>query len=136
MNPSVSNLSELLGKMQPVLNRGVYVFSSVPFDTVLSKIQPIATIREPEGLTVIAEEGKARAANLECMFRAAWITLSVHSDLEAIGLTAAFAAALSEAGISCNVVAGAYHDHIFVPIASAPAAMETLKALQTGKSRA
>lgn len=64
------------------------------------------------------------------LFRAAWITLTVHSDLQAVGFTAAFAGALGRAGISCNVVAGAFHDHIFVPVEQAQEALAALKALQ------
>jgi hypothetical protein len=59
----------------------------------------------------------------------AWITLTVHSSLEAVGLTAAFSRALTEAGISCNVVAAYYHDHIFVPTRDAGQAMQVLKNL-------
>lgn len=66
--------------------------------------------------------------------RAAWITLTVHSDLAAVGLTAAFSRVLAEAGISCNVVAGVRHDHIFVPVERAADAMAALRRLQTGKS--
>jgi hypothetical protein len=69
------------------------------------------------------------------LFRAAWITLMVHSDLEAVGLTAAFAHALGQAGISCNVVAGAYHDHIFVPFEQALPAMDALIELQRASLR-
>ena len=52
--------------------------------------------------------------DLDYSFIASWITLTVHSSLEAVGLTAAFSKALSENGISCNVVAAYYHDHIFI----------------------
>lgn len=52
------------------------------------------------------------------------------SDLAAIGLTAAFARALGDAGISCNVVAAAHHDHMFVPVERADAAIAALRALQ------
>lgn len=55
-----------------------------------------------------------------------WITLSVHSSLEAIGLTAAFSNALSEHEISCNVVAAYYHDHIFIDKKDTVKAMEIL----------
>jgi hypothetical protein len=47
-----------------------------------------------------------------------------------VGLTAAFSRALGEADISCNVIAAAYHDHIFVPVDDAPRAMDALSALQ------
>jgi hypothetical protein len=57
------------------------------------------------------------------------ITLKVHSSLEAVGLTAAFSRALTEAGISANVVAAYYHDHIFVPATDAERAIEALRQL-------
>ena len=66
---------------------------------------------------------------LNYSFVASWITLTVHSSLEAVGLTAAFSKALAEKGISCNVVAAFYHDHLFVRQQDAAAAMETLKGL-------
>ena len=68
--------------------------------------------------------------------RSAWITLRAHSDLAAVGLTAAFARALGDAGISCNVVAGVHHDHLFVPVARAADAMAALQALQAAQARA
>jgi uncharacterized protein len=130
MNPPGSNLPELLRSMEPVLNEGVYVFASVPFTFNASSLEPIATVREQEGLTVIVEEGRARAAKLKVLCRAVWITLKVHSDLEAVGLTAAFASVTSQANISCNVIAGAFHDHIFVPVDSGEKALTALHELQ------
>ncbi|ELT46117.1 N-acetyltransferase [Arthrobacter nitrophenolicus] len=62
-------------------------------------------------------------------FVGAWITLQIHSDLEAVGLTAAVSRALSEARISCNVLAGFHHDHLLVPVADAPRALEVLAEL-------
>jgi hypothetical protein len=55
--------------------------------------------------------------------------LTVHSSLEAVGLTAAVSKALTEANISCNVVAAYYHDHIFVPVKDAKQAMRVLEKL-------
>jgi uncharacterized protein len=66
---------------------------------------------------------------LSYSFVAAWITLTVHSSLEAVGLTATFSKALAENNISCNVVAAYYHDHIFVDAKDAAKAMKILHIL-------
>jgi hypothetical protein len=87
-------------------------------------------MREAEGLTVVVAEAQALAHGWRVAFRSAWITLSVHSDLAAVGLTAAFARALADAGIACNVVAGVHHDHLFVPVDRAADALAALRALQ------
>ena len=55
--------------------------------------------------------------------------MTVASALDAVGFTAAFSGALAEAGIACNVVAGARHDHLFVPWEQAEAAMAVLSRL-------
>ena len=89
----------------------------------------IGSFREAEGLTLYVDLAAAEAAGLPIAFRAAWITMSVHSALDAVGFTAAFAAALAQAGISCNVIAGARHDHLLVPLDSAEAAMRVLRGL-------
>ena len=130
MSNAVSNLAVLLHSMNPVLNSGVYAFVSLPAGAVPGPIEPIATFRESEGITLIVEEQQASDAKLPILFRAAWITLTVHSDLQAVGLTAAVATALADAGISCNVVAAAYHDHLFVPVESASQAIAVLRTLQ------
>jgi uncharacterized protein len=133
-NQPISTLQTLLQSMQPQLNESVYVYATVPHTTDISGIDVIATFREVEGLTLITSEAEAQRRNLPVLFRAAWITLLVHSDLQAVGLTAAFSKALGDAGISCNVVAAAYHDHIFVPVESAQRAMVALKDLQRRSS--
>lgn len=87
-------------------------------------------------MTAIVMEADAAAHGLEPLFRAAWITLTVHSDLNAVGLTGAVSAALAEAGISCNVVAAAYHDHLFVPADAGARAIQVLDRLTTSAARA
>ena len=57
------------------------------------------------------------------------ISLTVQSDLAAVGLTAAFARALAAEGISCNVIAGVHHDHLLVPWDRRDDAMATLRRL-------
>lgn len=116
--------------MRPVLNEGVYCFVIAPPGFDVMSVSPIATFLEREGLTLIIEEHVAASHRLRISFRAAWITLTVHSDLAAVGLTAAISTALADAGISCNVVAAVHHDHLFVPIDRAADAMRALNSLQ------
>ncbi|MEY8611425.1 ACT domain-containing protein [Parabacteroides segnis] len=58
------------------------------------------------------------------------ISLTVHSSLNAVGLTAAIATKLASKDISANVVAAYYHDHIFVQKEKAGPAMEAIMELQ------
>ena len=127
--PPIHDLETLLTQMQPVLNPGRYVFAALPADLTLDPEHVIATIREPEGRSAILPEPVAREHGLPVAFVAAWITLAVHSDLAAVGLTAAVSRALARAGIGCNVVAGVHHDHLFVPLGQAEQAMDALRAL-------
>ena len=105
------DLARLLRGMEPVLSPAPYGFAVWAGDVL--PFAPFATVAEDEGLTVVADLAGMRAAGL---ISDAWarISLTVHSDLAAVGLTAAFAGALAEAGISCNVIAGFHHDHLFV----------------------
>jgi len=130
MSGAIRELSLLLAHMKPVLQDGVYALVCVPHDAERLDLPALVRIREAEGWTLVLEESVAQQAQLEVLFRAAWITLQVHSDLQAVGLTAAFSTALAQAGISCNVVAGAFHDHLLVPVDDAAAAMAVLQALQ------
>ena len=63
-------------------------------------------------------------------FVAAWITLTINSSLESVGLTSSFSNALARQGISCNVIAGYYHDHIFVKFDDRNTAMRILNNLK------
>lgn len=132
--PPISDLTTLLSTMEPVLNAGTYVFASVADGAALDPALAIASIREREGLSVVMNEADAQRCKVLVMFRCAWITLTVNSDLQAVGLTAAFSRALGDAGISCNIVAGAYHDHIFVPVETAEKAINELRFLQARAS--
>ena len=119
-------LSKLLQQMEPVLNKGAYVFCTLPADQDIPWSMVIGTFREKEGTTYILEKSTADHLELSYSFIAAWITLNVHSALDAVGLTAAVAEALAKANISCNVVAAYYHDHLFVPYDRREEAMEIL----------
>ncbi|MBP1873668.1 hypothetical protein J2Z19_003387 [Ensifer adhaerens] len=126
-----TDLAKLLATMAPVLFPQTYVYCTVPHDEAqrYMTLEPLATYREDEGVTLILERPAADAADLSYGPLLARITLNVHSALEAVGLTAAVATALTREGISANVVAAYYHDHIFVPEADAERALEALRAL-------
>jgi len=125
----VQPLVSLLRSLNAVRQPGVYVYCALPLEADISGLPALAMFREREALTVVLEESEALTRRLEPRFRAAWITLSVYSDLEAVGLTAAVARALADAGISCNVIAAVHHDHLFVPVAAADAALAALARL-------
>ena len=126
--PGETDLNKLLSTMSPVLNDGAYVFAIVNTE-IPPGLSPVVTVREKEGLTLVLEKEQADAAGLSYDYVAAWITLEVHSALEAVGLTAAISNVLTDAGISCNVVAGYTHDHLFVPKGKAQQAMSALGTL-------
>ncbi|QJX47622.1 ACT domain-containing protein [Hymenobacter taeanensis] len=128
-----TNLSRLIRTMKPELQPGTYVYCTVASLTGLELTECLGMFREREGITLILPQTTADRLHLSYSFRAAWITLTVHSALEAVGLTAAFARVLALAGISCNVVAAYYHDHIFVAAEDAQKALGHLRRLaETG----
>ncbi|MBU3823431.1 MAG: ACT domain-containing protein [Candidatus Oceanisphaera merdipullorum] len=126
----ITALDELLSSIKPRLFDAEYVFCSVPgsMDKYLG-LAPIATFVEPEGLTLVLKKADAQAAGLRLEGSFRQITLTVHSSLAAVGLTAAVATQLASKGISANVIAAFYHDHIFVPTLDAEAALIALQEL-------
>ncbi|WP_282164711.1 ACT domain-containing protein [Cellulophaga baltica] len=120
------NLAALLKSMKPKHNLGEFVFCKTTHLEQINLSQIIMTFKEEESTTIIAKKEVADQLNLDYSYIATWITLTVHSSLEAVGLTAAFSNALAKNGISCNVVAAYYHDHIFVDTKETEKAMEIL----------
>jgi len=110
----VTDLTILLRSAKPEHNQGDYVFCNVPDLTGIDMSKVVMMFREKEATTLIMALDYAESINLQHGSTFSWITLTIHSSLEAVGLTAAFSTALAAANISCNVVAGYYHDHIFV----------------------
>lgn len=118
--------------MRPKLNAGDYVFCTITALEGIDTKEIIGLFKEDEGWTVIVNKELADKLNLSYSYIAAWITLTIHSSLEAVGLTAAFATALGNEGISCNVMAAYYHDHIFVAKQDAEKAIDVLTNLSKG----
>ncbi|RIJ79042.1 ACT domain-containing protein [Nakamurella silvestris] len=133
MDSGEHDLALMLATLEPVLAAEPYVYCSVNWrwsDPQLIAADPLATVREPEGLTLILTQQRAVELGLEFRFPAALISLTVHSALDAVGLTAAFAEALAKVEISCNVLAGYHHDHILVPYEDRDTAMAALRRLR------
>lgn len=125
-----TDLKKLLASLTPELHDGTFVFATFPDGQLPGDVSLVMAMQEPEGLTAILPLEEAQRFGLDTVFPAAWITLSVHSDLAAVGMMAAVSAALTDAGISCNPVAGYYHDHLFVQYDRAADAMAAIEALQ------
>ncbi|AXT20838.1 ACT domain-containing protein [Flavobacteriaceae bacterium AU392] len=123
------NLKMMIKSMKPKLNRGTYIFTTLKTIDHIDRSDIICEFKEEEGITLIIQKEKADELNLKYEFVASWITLTVHSSLNAIGLTAEFSRELTKHQISCNVIAGYYHDHIFVNVKDKNKAIEVLENL-------
>jgi len=126
-----TSLQRLLSSLAPAIMPGEFVFCSLPDAACVdyAQLSPLASFLESEGLTLVLPRESADRAGVayESVFRC--ITLTIHSSLDAVGLTAAVTGRLAERGISANVIAAYYHDHIFVPSEQASAALTALQEL-------
>lgn len=123
---SEKDLAKLCATLSPAMAEATYVYCSFPDFTLPTGLPAFCVVRELEGLTAIIERDEALRRGLAYTYDARLITLSVHSSLEAVGFIAVISRRLAGAGISCNVVAGYYHDHILVPVDRAEEAMTLL----------
>ena len=130
MSSSMTNLGEMLDALDVIVRPDPYVFITVPGDSALDSVAE-AIINEDEGRTLILRAELVANHDFATDVRFAWLTLTVHSSLESVGLTAAFSTALANAGISCNVLAGFYHDHLLVPECHSVRAIEVLRSLSS-----
>lgn len=125
-----SSLLEMLRKLEPRLHEEKYCYTEVPIESDWAAMQPVASIREDDCMSLIVAVDVAKHRALPELLEVAWIALELHSELAAVGLTAAIATAFAQQSIPCNVVAGARHDHIFVPWKQRHQALSVLLALQ------
>ncbi|NND02180.1 MAG: ACT domain-containing protein [Acidimicrobiia bacterium] len=124
-----TDLASMLATLRVKRRPGIFAYVSLP--EVPSDVTPEATVVEGEGITVVLPADLARSRGWDVAFEAAWLTLEVHSALEAVGLTAALSKALGDATIPCNVLAGTYHDHVLVPADRADHAIAALESLRS-----
>ncbi|MFH1127461.1 MAG: ACT domain-containing protein [archaeon] len=126
--PSITDLKTLLKSMKPKLIDHEFVFCTLPYESLPElKIDPLLIFREQEGATIIIEKESADANSLPYSMTWAQITLTVHSDLEAVGFLAAITARLAKSGISVNPVSAYHHDHLFVPYEKKDKALKLLE---------
>tara|TARA_Y100001972_G_scaffold129101_1_gene194179 strand:+ start:3555 stop:3977 length:423 start_codon:yes stop_codon:yes gene_type:complete len=129
----IKELSVLIESMEPILHDGDYIFTMVENTDGIPRESTLFEFKEQEGITLVMTKEEAEKLSLPYSFITAWITLSVQSSLDAVGFTAAFSTALARNGISCNVVAGYFHDHIFVNKNDKDRALKILLKLSEGK---
>lgn len=127
--PAETSLSAMLATLDVERRPGVFTF--VIGDRPELRQCAVAVIDEAEGTTLVVPVVEAERAGHEVEFEAAWLTLTVWSALEAVGLTAAVSKALADRGIACNVLAGYHHDHLLVPADRADEAIEVLRDLSS-----
>ena len=113
--------------LRPALFPDPYVFAAAP--GVPPGATPFAVIGEDEGITLVLTRAQADRFGLAYGYLAARITLTIDSGLAAVGLTAEVSRVLAAAGISCNVIAGLHHDHLFVDAARGAEALSLLERL-------
>jgi len=133
MSRGEQRLGVLLADLQPRLDPVEYAFVQLPPGADCPRaLAPLASFREQEGTSLVVTAAEADAHGWENRFPCRRITLEVHSALGAVGMLAAVAAWLTEAGIPANVVSAVHHDHLFVP---ADRATDAMTAIQQGIHR-
>ena len=128
-----TDLATLVRDLRPRTLPATYVFCSLRDANygALPHTNPLACLAEPQGLTLVITKESADLEGLTYQGTFRCISLQIHSSLEAIGLTAAVTGELATHGISANVIAGYYHDHVFVPSRHADLALRLLESMSS-----
>ena len=129
----MTDLEAMLQTLTVSVRPDRYTFIDVPSGAAPRVGNGVAAVISEAGSdTVVATIERAEHEGWPIDFVAAWLTLDIHSALHAVGLTAAFSAALADAGIPCNVLAGFRHDHLLVQSQRADEAVVALKSFSSG----
>ena len=82
------DLKALLRDMRAEMREGIFVFCTiVNGDDIPAAIRPLLTFHEQEGMTLVLRREEAERAGLRYQFASRLITLTVHSSLDAVGLS-------------------------------------------------
>jgi hypothetical protein len=125
-----THLPNILARIDVSARPGTYAVLSRRTPDAMADAVAEARITEAEGITYVVPEAFARAHGAPPDFVAAWLTLHVHTALDAVGVTASVSGVLADHGIACNVLAGRYHDHLLVPAARRDDAIAAIRSLR------
>ncbi|MFV0259956.1 MAG: ACT domain-containing protein [Acidimicrobiales bacterium] len=128
-----ANINRILEALSVTHRSGRFTVHCVPELTDADGIH--AVVAEREGMAVVVTVEAARRRGWPVEFEAAWLTIEVHTGLEAVGVTAAVSNALAEWEIPCNVLAGYYHDHLLVPVQLVDQAIACIEQLRRSPVR-
>ncbi|QFT92625.1 ACT domain protein [Roseovarius sp. THAF9] len=130
----VRDTQGMIKGMAPVRDPETWHFCTTDDRELAARARPhaLAVFGEEDGTSLILPDEVARDLGFAVEMPMSRITLSVHSALDGVGLTAAVATALAGALIPCNVVAAYHHDHVFVPEELAEDAVAVLRDVAQG----
>ena len=126
--PGETDLSAMLATLGVQRRPGVFAYIAVNVPTPGLIAAAHAMVKEGRLTTIVLPVDAAERAGQSTDAQFAWLTLTVQSSLDAVGLTAAVSARLSAVGIPCNVLAGYHHDHVLVPVDRVDLAIDALTA--------
>ena len=125
-----TDLGAILRTLTVERREGTYVYATVPAGRSLPDVPLSAMVAEVEGTTIVVDRDVAVGAGVDFEYEAAWLTVTAHTSLEAVGLTASISTAFAMRDLPCNIIAGYHHDHLLVPLArveDAVAAIELVR---------
>ncbi len=114
--PGETDLDAMLASLAVQRRPGIFTYIAVEVPTPGLLAAAHAVVKEGPLTTIVLPVESALRAGQLVTIELAWLTLTVQSSLEAVGLTAAVSARLAEIDIACNVLAGYHHDHLLVPV--------------------
>lgn len=124
--PGETDLDLMLATLAVERRPGVFTYVSVTTATPELLAVAHAVVTEGATTTIVLPVESAEQGGHRIDVRLAWLTLTVQSSLDAVGLTAHVSTRLAGEGIACNVLAGHLHDHLLVPVDRADEAIVAL----------
>ena len=126
----IADLKETLSSIKVSCDGIEYGFASIENNADIDRNKVLATFQENGRVALIASAEYLSAQKIEQEGPYAKLTIDIHTSLELVGLTAVLATKLADNGISANVVAAFYHDHVFVPYERKDEAVRLIESLK------